>query len=338
MVLVTGATGLLGSHLLLEAALRGNRVRALARAHSDLDRVQALFNGYGREAGSAWSRVEWVYGDLLDIPALERALEGVEQVYHCAAVISFEPSDSETLLKVNWEGTRNLVDLCLALEVPRLCHASSIATLGGIGPVRTEEDAWDANFASGYAASKYMAEMEVWRGAQEGLSTVIVNPGVILGPGFWDRGSGRFFSETASGLRFCPPGGTGFVGVGDVVRAMLELTETGVRDQRFILVADNLSYCELIGQIAAKLGVAAPQKTLKGWQLKVLWRLDWLRATLGRKRRKLSRATARSLQRRRTYSNEKIKAQLGFSFRQIDTVVEETARYYLKAHPRPAKH
>ena len=338
MILVTGATGLLGSHLLMEAALRGNRVRALARPDSNLDRVQAIFNGYGREARSAWNDVEWVYGDLLDIPALERALEGVEQVYHCAAVISFEPSDSETLLKVNWEGTRNLVDLCLALEVPRLCHASSIATLGGIGPVRTEEDAWDPNYASTYAASKYLAEMEVWRGAQEGLSTVIVNPGVILGPGFWNRGSGRFFSETASGLRYCPPGGTGFIGVGDVVRAMLKLTEAGVRDQRFILVSDNLSYCDLIGQIADKLGVSAPQKTLKGWQLKVLWRLDWLRANLGGKRRKLSRATALTLQRRRTYSNAKIKAQLGFTFGNIDTVIAETARYYLETHPRPVKH
>ncbi len=336
--MVTGATGLLGSHLVLELALRGYRVRALARPQSDLERVQALFQWYGTEAGSAWNRIEWAYADILDIPALEKALEGIEQVYHCAAVISFEPADSGTLLKVNWEGTRNLVDLCLALGVPALCHASSIATLGGLGTVRTEEDAWDPNHANGYATSKYLAEMEVWRGAQEGLNTVIVNPGVILGPGFWERGSGRFFEETAAGLRFCPPGGTGFVGVRDVVRAMLELTEKGVRDERFILVAENLSYCDLIGQIAAHLGVAPPRKTLTGWQLEVLWRLDWFRAGLSRKRRKLSKATARSLQRRRRYSNEKIRGQLGFSFAAVDQVIEEAARYYRQTHPLPGQH
>lgn len=332
--MVTGATGLLGSHLLLELILRGERVRALARPQSDLERVRELFEWYGPESGSAWSRIEWAYADLLDIPALEEALHGVRLVYHCAAFLSFDPSDTQTLLKANWEGTRNLVDLCLALGVPSFCHASSIATLGGLGPVRTEDDAWDPGRASGYATSKYLAEMEVWRGAQEGLGTVIVNPGVILGPGFCERGSGRFFGETAAGLRYCPPGGTGFVGVHDVVRAMLELTGKGIRNERYILVAENLSYCELIGQIASHLGVAPPRKTLSGWQLEVLWRLDWLRAALGKKRRKLSRSTARSLQRQRRYSNEKIR-ELGFSFREIDPVIAEAARYYREAHTPP---
>lgn len=336
MVLVTGATGLLGSHLLLELALRGYGVRALARPQSNLDRVQDLFSWYGPEAGSAWNRIEWVYGDILDIPVLEQALEGVRQVYHCAAVISFEPADTGNLLRVNWEGTRNLVDLCLALGVPALCHASSIATLGGLGPVRTEEDPWDPGHASGYATSKYLAEMEVWRGAQEGLSTVIVNPGVILGPGFWDRGSGRFFGETAAGLKYCPPGGTGFVGVQDVARAMVELAEKGIRDERYILVAENLTYCSLLKQIAEQLGVAPPQKTLKGWQLEVLWRLDWFRAALGLKSRALSRATARSLKRRRLYSNEKM-LELGFSFQAMDRVIAETARYYRNANTLPGQ-
>lgn len=337
MVLVTGATGLLGSHLLLELVLHGDRVRALMRPGSDRDSVQALFRWYGPEAESAWSRIEWVQGDILDIPSLERAMEGIRQVYHCAAMISFKPAEKDTLFKTNWEGTRNLVDLCLALGIRGFCHASSIATLGGLGPVRTEADAWDPGYASDYATSKYLAEMEVWRGGQEGLHAVIVNPGVILGPGSWERGSGRLFRRTASGLRYCPPGGTGFVGVRDVVRAMLELTRAGRQGERFILVSDNLSYCDLIGRIAAHLRVAPPRKTLKAWQLELLWRLDWLRGAMGIRPRKLSRATAHSLQHRRMYSNEKIKELPGFEFSELDSVLEEACRYYLDTCPRPGQ-
>ena len=180
MVFVTGATGLLGSHLILELLRRGDRVRALARPGSDLGKVQELFRWYGPEAASKWDRIEWVSGDILDIPALETALDGIREVYHCGAMISFDPADEEALLRVNWEGTRNLVDLCLALEVPVFCHVSSIATLGGLGEVRTESDTSEPGSSSGYAISKYLAETEVWRGGLEGLSTVIVNPGVIL--------------------------------------------------------------------------------------------------------------------------------------------------------------
>ena len=337
MVFTTGATGLLGSHLLLELLRRGERVRALARPGSDLGKVRELFRWYGPEAEAGWDRIDWVMGDLLDIPFLETALGGVEKVYHCGAMISFDPADKETLLKVNWEGTRNLVDLCLALGVPVFCHVSSIATLGGLGAVRTESDTSEPASSSGYAISKYLAEMEVWRGNQEGLRTVIVNPGVILGPGPWTRGSSRFFSETASGLRFCPPGATGFVGVRDVARAMLELTEASCFGDRFILVSENLAYQDLIGHIAGQLQVPAPRKTLRAWQLEALWRLDWLRRALGGKRRRLSKASARSLKRSRIYSNEKIRQRLGFEFEPIEAVVREVAAYYRNRHPNPGK-
>jgi len=332
MVFVTGANGLLGSHLLLELLRRGERVRALARVGSDLGPVQALFRWYGPEAETGWERIDWVFGDILDIPFMETALEGIGQVYHCAAMISFDPADEETLLKVNWEGTRNLVNLCLALGVPTFCQVSSIATLGGIGAVCTEADTSEPGGTSGYAISKYLAEMEVWRGGQEGLKTVIVNPGVILGPGPLNRGSSRFFAETASGLRFSPPGGTGFVGVRDVARAMLELTTASCFGERFILVSENLGYGDLIGLIARRLQVPAPRKTLRAWQLEALWRLDWVRMLLGGKGRKLSKASARSLKRRKIYSNEKIRERLGFEFEAIESVVGEVAAYY-RAHP-----
>jgi len=335
MVFITGATGLLGSHLMLEVLRSGERVRALARPESDLGKVRDLFRWYGPEDESGWDRIDWVLGDILDIPFLETALVGISQVYHCGAMISFDPADEETLLKVNWEGTRNLVDLCLALGVPVFCHVSSIATLGGLGAVRTESDTSEPGNSSGYAISKYLAEMEVWRGSQEGLRTVIVNPGVILGPGPWERGSSRFFSKTADGLRFCPPGGTGFVGVRDVARAMLELTQNSCFGERFILVSENLSYRDLINLIAMKLLVPAPRKTLRAWQLEALWRLDWIRRALGGKKRRLSKASARSLKRRRVYSNEKVCQRLGFEFEAIEAVVEQAAAYYRAHRPNP---
>ena len=149
------------------------------------------------------------------------------------------------------------------------------------------------------------------------------------------HGSSRLFTKTASGLRFCPPGGTGFIGVTDVARAMLELTAASCFGERFILVSENLSYKDLIGLIAGQLQVSTPRKTLKAWQLEALWRLDWLRMLLGGRRRKLSKASARALKRRRSYSNEKIRERLGFEFEAIERVVEKAASYYRAGHSDP---
>ncbi len=311
--------------MLLDLLRSGHEVRALCRPGSNLDRVRELFRWYGAEAEALFENIEWVAGDLTDIPSLDIAMEGATAVYHCGALISFDPRDRSKLLKVNHEGTRNIVNLCLHKGIPRLYYTSSIATIGGTSGSVSENDLWDPAHSNVYATSKYLAEMEVWRGGQEGLQTVLVNPGVILGPGFWSEGSGRIFSRLDSGLKIAPPGSTGFVGVWDVIRAMKALGESQSLNERFILVTENLEYFSIFQKIAELLGVAPPKSVLAPWQLEVLWRLDWVRSHVGGGKRRLSKSIAHSLRLPVQYSSKKIQERIGFRFEPLDEVLQGCA-------------
>jgi nucleoside-diphosphate-sugar epimerase len=322
MILITGGSGLVGGHILLDLLRQGQGVKALFRPQSDLERVRELFAWYGRDAAALFDNIQWVPGDLTDLPALEDAFRGVSEVYHCGALISFDPREADLLLKTNLEGTRNVVNLCLDLGISQLHYTSSIAAVGGTRDLNTEEDHWDPSHTNVYATSKYLAEMEVWRGAQEGLLTTIVNPGIILGPGFWYAGGGRFFLRAAEGGRVAPPGGTGFVGVWDVVRALGELKAAGRYNERFILVAQHLEYRDLLTRIAVRLGTPPPKAVLGNLELEALWRLDWVGARLGKRKRRLSRAVARSLQHPVRYSGDKIKQSVGFEYQSIEAVLD----------------
>lgn len=328
MVLVTGGSGLVGSHLLLELLRSGQQVRALCRPGSNLGRVQDLFEWYGPEAVRLFKDIHWVQGDLNDIPSLESAMEGVTEVYHCAALISFDPRQEERLLKVNAEGTRNIVNLCLDKGVTHLYYTSSVAAVGGSSGILSENDHWDPAQTNVYATSKYLAEMEVWRGGQEGLKTVIINPGIILGPGYWESGSGRIFTRVAAGLKSTPPGGNGFVGVWDVVRALKELSQAGAFNERFILVAEGWEYFELMKRIAGLLELPAPVNTLSPWQLELFWRLDWMWSRFTGRERRLSKAIARSLQQPVRYSSEKIRKRVGFEFQPVAEVLSRCAENF----------
>lgn len=328
MVFVTGATGLVGSYLVWELLGRNTRVRALCRSAAARERVLALWRRdhpgeVGREA-----LLEWVEGDILDLPFLESAMTGVHTVYHCAGLVSFDPAREEALLKTNWEGTRNMVNTCLGLGVKTLCHVSSISTVAGTTPPLTESDTWDPARTNVYATSKYLAEMEVWRGGQEGLQTVIVNPGVIFGPGFWDTGSNLFFSRTASGMRYYPPGGTGFIGIRDVVACMVGLTTGGHYGQRYILISENLTYKAVIEHIACGLGVAPPKQILRPWQLEILWRLDWLRTRITGRERRLSKRTARGLGQPKAFSAARVEATLGYRFQPVQEVIDNCLKAF----------
>jgi nucleoside-diphosphate-sugar epimerase len=321
MVLITGGSGLVGSHLLLELLRSGQQVKALCRPDSKLSRVRDLFAWYGPEGIKSYEHIQWVQGDLNDLPSLEAAFEDVTEVYHCAALISFDPRMEERLLKVNVEGTRNIVNLCLDKGVTHLYYTSSVAAVGGSSGILAEDDHWDPAQTNVYATSKYLAEMEVWRGGQEGLKTVITNPGIILGPGFWDSGSGGIFARVAAGLKWTPPGGNGFVGVWDVVRAFEELKQAGAFNERFILVAEPWDYFELMKRIAGLLELPAPGKILSPWQLELFWRLDWLLSRFSGRERRLSKAMARSLPQPVSYSSDKIRKRVGFEFQPIDEVL-----------------
>jgi dihydroflavonol-4-reductase len=215
MIFVTGGTGLVGSHLLLALLERGEKVRALKRANSNIGQVLKTFGWYTSDAQKLYSLIEWVDGDILDIYSLEPLLEGVETIYHCAAIVSFDPNERKEMIANNVEGTSNLVDAAIQKGVKRICHVSSISALGktGNGEPVTEETNWiPSRKNTGYSQSKFFSEAEIWRGIEEGLDAVIVNPSIIVGPGKWGSGSPALFRVVNKGMKFYTRGSTGFCG------------------------------------------------------------------------------------------------------------------------------
>ena len=332
MVLVTGGTGLVGTHLLFDLLQKGFPVRAIHRKESDLKRVEKVFGYYSENARSLFNKIDWVEADINDVPALESAFEDIEYVYHTAALISFDPRNYEKLLKINAEGTANIVNLCVANQVKKLCYASTIGTIGksiNDAPA-TEENEWNDQNVNVYALSKYEAEIEVWRGSQEGLPVVMVNPGVIIGPGFWNSGSGALFTTANKGYNFYPPGGTGFVTVHDVIRIMTSLMDSKIENERFIAVAKNLSFQEILIRLTKELGKSAPKKRLKYWQLEIGRIVDLLLSTLSGRSRKITRNAIHSMKHRDLYENKKTQEFLGFEFESLDPTIVFTCRYFLE--------
>jgi len=243
MILVTGGTGLVGSHLLYRLLRRGEDVRAVYRSEKSLSQVKDIFSLYTDDPQKLFDMVEWFRADLNDIPVLKDAFADIKQVYHSAAYISFDPGHFNKLKKINVEGTANMVNLSLKAGVEKFCFVSSIAAIGKTvdGSLINEEIYWDPEEDNSvYAISKYGAEMEVWRGTQEGLNAVIVNPAVILGTGARGSGSGSIIRMAAKGAKFYTPGGIALVDVRDVVEAMLQLMDSDIENERFILAGTNI--------------------------------------------------------------------------------------------------
>jgi len=331
MILVTGATGLVGSHLVLHLLQNKQSVSAIYRSNHSIQKTKSVFALYGQEA--LFERINWIEADINDVPALEFAFRNVDYVYHCAAHISFDPADEETLRKVNIEGTANVVNFCLQYGIKKLCYVSSIAALGDLkeGELTiTEETEWNPEKShSDYAISKYGAEMEIWRGQQEGLEVVIVNPGVILGPLFWQSGSGEIFTRVYHGLLFYTKGTTGFTTVDDVVKIMIKLMESDIHGERFIIANQNISFEAMLKGIAKALKVKPPFIHAKPWMTNIAWRFDGLLSLFG-KRRMLSRAMAKSLHNTEQFSSERVGFALHPTFENLDNYIQKIAGYYLK--------
>lgn len=330
MILVTGATGFVGSHLLYFLLKEGKKVRALYRTEDKQKYVHRVFS-YFTDGMSLFNQIEWFQADVTDIPALNKAFNGIIEVYHTAAYVTFNPKHFNKLKKSTVEGTANVVTLCLENKVKKLCHISSIASLGKInGQITTEENPWNPDAENNvYNISKYAAEMEVWRGTQEGLDAVIVNPGVILGSGFWHSGTGRIFAKAAKGMSFYSTGTTGFVDVIDVAKASVFLMENNKVNQRFILVSENLSYKDLLSQIAVAFGKKPPSFELKNWILQIAWRLDFFKSRITGTRQNLFKSTAKSLVSQSQYSSEKIIKETGYVFIPVSKTIERIVKDFL---------
>jgi nucleoside-diphosphate-sugar epimerase len=329
MILITGATGLVGSHLALQLIENGESVRAIYRTENSKLVTKSLFDLY--QKGNLFDKIEWIQADITDIPSLEIAFANVDFVYHCAALISFDPKDESLLRKTNIEGTANIVNFCISKNVKKLCFVSSIAALGDLKSFETiinETTEWNPEkHHSDYAISKYGAEIEIWRGQQEGLKVAVLNPGIILGPGFWNKGSGQLFSAVANGMSFYTKGISGFIAVTDVVQLLILAMKTNldneINREQFVVIEGNYSYEVIINTISEALKVTKPRFYASPWLTKIAWRLDWIAATVFNQKRKLSKETARSSHSTDLYSNEKATTTFDFQFRNIKEYIHE---------------
>ena len=331
MILVTGGTGLVGAHLLYHLTLNEDKIRAIYRTTSKLEKVKEVFSLYTDKAQEYFSKIEWVQADITDVPSMIPAFLGVNKVYHCAALVSFNPKDYRKMRKVNIHGTAIIVNLSVDAKVDKLIFVGSIAAVGNSlhGEVITEENEWnDQANNSGYAITKFGAEMEAWRASQEGIDVVIVNPGVILGSGFWRSGSGKLFTQMYNGFRYYTEGVTGFVGVIDVVKIMILLMNSSIKNERFILVSENKSFKEIFFSIAKGFGKKQPTKKVKPWHTAIFWRLSWVLSKITQKEPLLTKNSAKSAHNTSEYSSEKIQKMLRYKFKKIDEVIINTSKEY----------
>lgn len=333
MILVTGGTGLVGAHLLYKLLSHNEKVRAIYRSERKFEHVKNVFKTYTDDYKPLFERIDWVQADITDIPSLTEAFKDVTYVYHCAAFVSFEPDKYHLLRKINIEGTANIVNLCISGKIKKLCYVSSIATLGK--PINNElineETNWNPESDNSvYAITKYGAEMEVWRGSQEGLNVVVVNPGVILGAGIWKFGTGNLFKKAHKGLKYYTSGTIGLIAVEDVTAIMIALMQSDITSERFVLVAENWTYKDFLQSLAQSVNTKPPKKQASYWLLLIGWKLDWLNHKLTGKRRQLTKQLAYSLSTETNYSSEKIKSSLNYNFKKISKTISEVGILFLK--------
>ncbi|MCB9224545.1 MAG: NAD-dependent epimerase/dehydratase family protein [Crocinitomicaceae bacterium] len=338
MVFVTGGTGVLGTHILLELLARGKDVRALRRKDSNLQQVRSVFHYYLKEKGeSEFNKIHWIEGDVLDITSLEEGIKGCSEVYHCAAIVSFVRRDFGKMWRVNKVGTENVVNVCLDLGVNTLCHISSTAAIGKSAhkEFNTEDNKWvKSPSVSNYAVTKYSAEMEVFRGSEEGLNVVILNPSVILGPGNWNESSLSIFKIIKKGFKFYTPGMNAFVDARDVATIAAELVDRQIYAERFLVVSENIFFKDLFEKMAQAFKVKAPSVEVKPWMSSIAWRIEgFLRIFFGRKQN-ITKESARSSMSVTKYSNQKIKQKLNFEFISIDDSVANAVNYFEHNDPR----
>jgi len=320
LVLVTGASGFLGKHLLEALVAKGLSVRAL------FNRTQPQFSH---------PLIEWVACDLLDVYAVEDVMQGVRQVYHCAAIVSFEQKDRDRVIEQNRSATANVVDEALNAGVEKLIHVSSIAALGRASKENkliSEETHWEESSTNtAYAIGKYRAEMEVWRGMAEGLDAAIINPGIMLGEGNYNEGSAKLFQSAYEEFPWYTLGVNGWVDVKDVARAAILLMESDIVAERYVLTEGNHSYKDMFTWMAKALQKKPPHKYASAFMSKVAWILSSIKAGLAGKKSLLTRETIRTAQAVCHYDNHKFLQQFpGFSYQSMQNTVERVSKDFLK--------
>jgi nucleoside-diphosphate-sugar epimerase len=322
IIFVTGGAGLLGSYLLKALVARGSRVRAIYR-----NQKPALLTA------EETAQIEWIPGDILDVVLLQDAMQGVSDVYHCAGMVSFHPARYEAMRATNVDGTANVVNAALECGVRKLVHVSSVSALGRKRnhATITEDVKWDdeANL-SAYGKTKYLAELEVWRGISEGLEAAIVNPSIILGVGDWNRGSAAMFKNAWNEFPWYTEGSSGFVDAADVAEVMIRLMNSDIHSERYIVSGGNMGYRAVFAAMARGFGKREATRKASPWMGQLVWRLERLKSLFSGQDPLLTRETAETAQMHVSYNCSKLLHALpGFSFRSLEETIAGYCRQYL---------
>ncbi len=332
MNLVTGATGIIGSHVLLNLLQNNQPVVACRRKSSGITEVEKLFSYYTTDYRLLFQKIKWVDLDLNDSFSIELALDGIDTVYHCAGLVSFNKKDKNKLTEVNEQGTRNIVNACLFKKIKAFCYVSSISVINNLDyTLPLNEDVfWKISGSeSDYAISKYNAEKEVWRGMEEGLNAVIVNPGVVLSPGFWKQSSSQIFDSCYKGIKFYTTGTTAYVAAQDVAQIMVTLVNQKKFSNKYILSENNYTFQHIFNLIHKNFNKPMPTIKASRGLLKIALRIDSLICLFTAKQPTITSALINSALNEQEYSNQKITTQLNFQFIPINSTIEQICKLYL---------
>ena len=322
MIVVTGASGLVGSHVVKELSKQHKNIIALYNSSAPSKELEAL--------------AQWQRADILDINVLEEIFSKAKQVYHCAAVVSFNPKEKKLMHQLNIEGTKNVVNACIQCGVEKLIHVSSVAALGRIRPgeLISENMNWSEDTSnSEYGKTKYLSEMEVWRGIGEGLHAVIVNPSIILGAGNWNTGSSAIFKNVYKEFPWYTNGSSGFIDVNDVATAMIALMESSINAEKFILSAWNLTYRNVFDEIAKNFKKKKPTREITKTIASLVWRFEYFKSMFTNKNPLITKETAATALAKVNYDNAKLLKTLPeFKYSNFEQSVERICKELIEKY------
>lgn len=318
--MITGATGLVGNSLLKSMNENDGEITALYHRK--------------KPTGPFASNIQWVQADLLDMVVLDELMKSAQQVHHCAALVSYDPKDKAALYQTNVEGTKNIVNAALNGGIEKMIYVSSVSTLGRIrdGAMVTEKMQWSKETSnSEYGRTKYLAEMEVWRGIGEGLNACIVNPSIILGEGDWHTGSTAIFKKAYDEFPWYPPGATGVVDVMDVVKAMRLLMSGNIRGEKFIISGENVYYKDLFTQIATAFQKKPPYKKVTPLIGALVWRWEKIKSTFSKSKPLLTKETVHTAMTSVFYDNRNFLERFPqFSYTALSATIQRICDFLKK--------
>ena len=330
-ILVTGGTGIIGTRLLFDLLGNQRNVTALKRSSSITKHTQKAFEFYDKKRGlEIFNQINWIEGDIVDSVAMNDLLADYKEVYHCAALVSFKQRDEQQLMLINQKGTENIVNASIYNGIRKLCYISSVAALerNVKEELITEEySGTSMKKRSNYGHSKFLAELEVWRGIEEGLNAVIVNPSLVLGAGRPEMSSGQLYKTILNGLKYYGTGSNGIIDVRTISSVCIELMEKQIFGERFILSAHNITHKELFTRLATALEVKGPNKKLSPAILKIGSFIASLMSAVGIEP-PIGKESLESAGIKMKYDNSKISNFINVEYPSAESSIEYYSEYY----------